>query len=114
MTTQTPRGADDAKENLTPLGRNFNRFWAGSLSSNLADGLMLTALPLIAAMLTNDPLLVSLLAVARFLPWLLFGLFAGAIVDRVDRVRLMVGVNVARAALIAGLAAVVATGNATI
>ena len=97
-----------------PLGRNFNRFWAGSLSSNLADGLMLTALPLIAAMLTNDPLLVSLLAVARYLPWLLFGLMAGAVVDRVDRVRLMVGANVVRAALLAGLAVVVATGNATV
>lgn len=111
MTREAP---DSGRKPSTPMGRDFNRFWVGSLSSNLADGLMLTALPLIAAMLTNDPLLVSLLAVARFLPWLLFGLFAGAIVDRVDRVRLMVGVNVARAALIAGLAALVATGNAGI
>ncbi|WP_304454790.1 MFS transporter [Nocardiopsis sp. YSL2] len=114
MNSAPPDRANPGKKAKPPIGRNFNRFWFGSLSSNLADGLMLTALPLIAAMLTNDPLLVSLLAVARFLPWLLFGLFAGAVVDRVDRVRLMVGVNVVRAALIAGLAAVVATGSATI
>ncbi|MBR8741702.1 MFS transporter [Nocardiopsis sp. MG754419] len=96
------------------LGRNFHRFWTGSLSSNLADGLMLTALPMLAATLTNDPFLVSLIAVARFLPWLLFGLLAGAVVDRVDRVRLMVGANLARALVVAGLAVVVATGNASI
>lgn len=107
-------GKMEAPRKETPLGRNFNRFWLGSMSSNLADGLMLTALPLIAAMLTSDPLLVSFLAVARYLPWLLFGLFAGAVVDRVDRVRLMVGANVLRGVLVAVLAVLVATGHATI
>lgn len=109
-----PLGKAEASHKEAPLGGNFNRFWLGSLSSNLADGLMLTALPLIAAVLTSDPLLVSLLAVARYLPWLLFGLLAGAVVDRVDRVRLMGVANILRAVLVAALAVIVATGNATI
>ncbi|GAB3717724.1 MFS transporter [Nocardiopsis nanhaiensis] len=96
------------------MGRDFNRFWIGSLSSNLADGMMIVALPLVAAMLTNDPLLVSGLIAARYLPWLLFGLAAGVIADRLDRVRLMVGANVVRAGAMVALAALVAADQATI
>lgn len=96
------------------LGRNFNRFWVGNISSNLADGVMMTALPMVAAMLTNDPLLVSGLMVARFLPWLLIGLFAGVVVDRVDRGAVMVTVNLIRGAVLAGLAVAIATGNGSI
>lgn len=87
------------------LGGAFARFWTGSLSSNLADGVMFTALPMAAAMLTEDPLLVSGLAVARFLPWLLTGLVAGVVVDRRDRVRLMAAANTVRGGALASVAA---------
>ncbi|WP_051415847.1 MFS transporter [Nocardiopsis sp. CNT312] len=96
------------------LGPAFHRFWAGSLLSNLADGIMLTALPMVAAMLTNDPILVSGLMVARFLPWLLCGLIAGVVVDRVNRATLMVAANLVRGGAIAVLAVLVATGTASI
>ncbi|WP_306369695.1 MFS transporter [Nocardiopsis sp. CC223A] len=95
-------------------GGHFPRFLAGSLSGNLADGIMFTALPLVAAALTNDPLLVSGLIVARFLPWLLFGLVVGVLVDRLDRGVLMVSANLVRAAALVALAALVATGHASI
>lgn len=84
------------------------------MSSNLADGVMLTALPMLAAVLTNDPLAVAGLTVARYLPWLLFGLLAGVLVDRGDRVRMMVVANLVRAAAIVGLAVLIASGQATI
>lgn len=96
------------------LGRDFNRFWLGSLASDLGDGMMAIALPLVAALFTNDPLLVSGLLAARFVPFLLFGLAAGVIVDRVDRVRLMIGANVVRSVALVTLAVLVATGHATI
>ena len=96
------------------LGRDFNRFWLGSLASDLGDGMMAIALPLVAALFTDDPLLVSGLIAARFLPFLLFGLAAGVIVDRVDRVRLMIGTNLARSIALVALAVLIATGNATI
>ncbi|WP_017581504.1 MFS transporter [Nocardiopsis valliformis] len=96
------------------MGRDFNRFWAGSLSSNLADGMMLVALPLVAAMLTNDPLLVAGLTMVRFLPWLMIGLFAGVVVDRVDRVRLMVLTNLGRGGALVVLSLLIFTGHASI
>lgn len=116
-TNVDPESTSGSGTESTPtpgLGRDFNRFWVGSLSSNLGDGMMTIALPLVAAMLTNDPLLVSGLLVARFLPWLLFGLVAGVVVDRVDRVRLMVATNLGRAGALIALAALIATGHAGI
>jgi MFS family permease len=95
-------------------GRHFNRFLVGSLSSNMADGIMLTALPMIAAMLTNDPLLVSGLIVARFLPWLMFGLVAGVIVDRLDRGVLMVTANLVRASALVVLAVLIVLGHGSL
>lgn len=53
------------------LGGTFHRFWAAGVSTNFGDGLLAVALPLIAAVLTQDPLMVAGLSVARFLPWLL-------------------------------------------
>ncbi|GHD35269.1 MFS transporter [Nocardiopsis kunsanensis] len=109
MSTESP-----SRKRRAPLGRDFNRFWAGSLSSNLADGIMLLALPMLAAALTNDPVLVSGLMVARFLPWLLVGLFAGALADRLDRGRVLVVANLVRAGALVVLAALVTAGMATI
>jgi hypothetical protein len=41
------------------LGADFHRFWAAGALTNLGDGVLFTALPLIAATLTQDPLAVS-------------------------------------------------------
>jgi MFS family permease len=69
--------------------RGFRRLWAAVGVSNLGDGVASAALPLLAAALTRDPALVAGLAIAQQLPWLLFALPAGAIVDRSDRRVLM-------------------------
>lgn len=88
----------------------FRRLWAGTAASNLADGLVVAAAPLLAASLTRDPLLVSGLMVAQQLPWFVFTLFAGVIVDRVDRRRLLVAANVLRALALSGLAVAITFG----
>ncbi len=69
-------------------------------------------MPLLAASLTRDPRLIAGLAFAAGLPWLLFALVAGAIVDRTDRRRLMVRANVARGLLVGVIAVTAATGTA--
>jgi MFS family permease len=79
------------------LGPGFAKLWAANLVSNLGDGVTLVAGPLLAASLTRDPRLVAGLAVAQRLPWLLFSLLSGALVDRWDRRRVMVSVDAARA-----------------
>jgi len=67
------------------LGPRFRRLWTASATSNLGDGLFMTAVPLLAASLTRDPLLVSGVTASLFLPWLFFALPGGALVDRMDR-----------------------------
>jgi MFS family permease len=67
------------------LGRDFRWLLASSWVSNLGDGIMLAAGPLLVASQTHSPILVALAALLQRLPWLLFGLYAGALADRLDR-----------------------------
>ena len=97
-----------------PLGPAFRRLWVSSGLSNLADGTFKVALPLIAVRYTQSPTLIAGLAFALTLPWLVFALHAGAITDRFDRRRLMLGANLARAALVAILVPAVLFGFGSI
>lgn len=92
------------------LSGTFWRLWLSTASSNLGDGIGKTAFPLLAAAITRDPVQVSLLTTAFFLPWLLLALPSGAIVDRVDRSRAMSVANAGRAAIVGLLAVSVITG----
>jgi MFS family permease len=85
----------------------FARLWAAQAVSNVGDGVYGTALPLLAATLTRDPLAVSVVSFAEWLPWLLFGLLSGALLDRWDRRRVMWTVDAARFAVVGGLAVAV-------
>jgi MFS family permease len=98
----------------SPLGPAFWRLYAASATSNLADGVNRVALPLLAVTLTRDPVLVAGLTSLAFLPWLLFALPAGAVVDRVDRKRAMAAANTVRALALGALAATVLTGTASL
>jgi MFS family permease len=95
------------------LGLPFWQLWSASSLSNLADGLVKVALPLVAVTLTDAPGLVAGVALAVTLPWLLFALPAGALADRVDRRIAMVTANVVRAAAVAVLAVAVLLGLAS-
>jgi MFS family permease len=97
-----------------PLGPAFWRLYAASAVSNLADGINRVALPLLATTLTRDPVLVAGLTSLAFLPWLLFALPAGAVVDRVDRTRAMAVANTVRAVVLGALAVTVLTGTASL
>ena len=79
----------------TDLGPGYHKLWAAAASSTLGDGVFLAALPLLAATLSRDPLQVSLVTFAGWLPWLMFGLVSGALVDRWDRRRVMWTVDAA-------------------
>src|SRR5829696_5031636 len=83
-----------------PLGSGYWRLWTSSSLSNLADGIVKVALPLVAIRFTDSPTLIAGLAFAVTLPWLLVALPAGALADRLDRRRFMLGANTVRAALL--------------
>jgi MFS family permease len=104
--------ADRPREGEEPgrLGLPFWQLWSASSLSNLADGLVKIALPLVAVTLTHDPGLVAGVTLAVTLPWLLFALPAGALADRVDRRIAMVTANVVRAAAVAVLAITLVLG----
>ncbi|MFC6017114.1 MFS transporter [Plantactinospora solaniradicis] len=89
------------------LGTAYWRLWTSSGLSNLADGTIKVALPLVAVGFTRSPLLIAGLTLAVRLPWLLFALPAGALADRLDRRRAMLGANTLRAVLLGVLAATV-------
>ena len=82
--------------------------------SQLGDGIRVTALPLLAAAITSRPLPVAAVSAAVWLPWLVFGLIGGAVVDRVDRRRLMATGQFARFLVMAALAGTVMAGVASI
>src|SRR4051794_2326458 len=86
-----------------PLGADYWRLWTSSGLSNLADGTFKVSLPLVAIQFTQSPTLIAGLAFALTVPWLLFALPAGALADRMDRRRAMLGANLVRAALAAVL-----------
>ncbi|MGW1071817.1 MFS transporter [Streptomyces sp. NPDC002537] len=98
----------------TGVRGGFARLWAAAVVSRFGDALRGAALPLLAASLTNSPLLVSLVTASGFLPWLLFGLLGGVLADRFDQRRAMWTVDVLRGALVAAFALAVGLGHATI
>ena len=78
--------APSSVQGRVPLGRDFGKLWTAAAFSNLADGVGRTAVPLIATTLTRDPVAIAAVGALAFVPWLFFGLPAGMIVDRFDRV----------------------------
>jgi MFS family permease len=103
-----------AQAGAEPLGGRFARLWAASTTSALGSGLATIATPLLIASRTSSPLIVSSAAGVSWLPWLLFALPGGVLVDRVDRRRLMVLVDWIRVAAMAVLSAAIVTGHASI
>jgi len=93
------------------LGGRYWRLWTASVISNLGDGVGAIAFPWLASAITRNPLLIALIAVAQRLPWLVFTLPAGVITDRLDRRRIMVWADVARAILVGVIAATVLAGR---
>lgn len=96
------------------LGHDFRWLLASSWTSNLGDGIALSAAPLLIASLTSSPVLVAAGAMMQFLPWLLFGLFAGSVADHHDRRRLVMASNSLRAILVTALIAFLITGHASV
>ncbi|GIJ34421.1 MFS transporter [Micromonospora sediminimaris] len=96
------------------LGRPFWAFWSAAALANLGDGIRVAAFPLLAAALTDDPLAVGAVAAAQFLPWLVSGMFAGALADRRATRTLLAAADTGRVVVLAALATTVALGWATI
>ncbi|MGX1793522.1 MFS transporter [Microbacterium sp. NPDC055312] len=96
------------------LGRDFRWLMSAAWTSNIGDGIALAASPLLIASMTSSPMLVASGAMLQFLPWLLFGLHAGAIADRVERRMLVMLAHGIRAVIVTALVVLLVTGTANI
>ena len=98
----------------TPLPGAYWRLWTAGAISNLGDGVFAVALPLMAARITDDRVSVGLIATFFTIPWLLFAVPVGVLIDRSDRRRVMVTADTCRAALVGALALVAAFADVQI
>lgn len=90
------------------LGPDFRTLLAGSLVSNIGDGIRLAALPLLATELTDSEVLIATVTAAQYLPWVTVAPVGGVLVDRWERRRTIVITQLWRGLVMLGLAALVA------
>ena len=96
------------------LGHGFRWLVGSSWVTNLGDGVLIAAGPLLIASQTRNPVLVSSAMLALQAPWLVFGLVAGALADRLDRRRVIMAANLVRGSVLAMLCGVIASGHVNI
>lgn len=83
----------------------MNRFWSATIVSELGTHVTTLAMPLfVLTVLHGSATDVGLLNAARWLPYLLFGLLAGALIDRWRRVPVLVTTDIGRAVLLTTVA----------
>ncbi len=96
------------------LGAAYWRLWWANAVDNAGDGAFAAALPLLAVALTRDPVLISAVSAATYLPWLVVSLPAGALVDRRDRATLMWRAQLVQGAAVTAVAVLVAVHHVSI
>src|SRR5437016_10737752 len=99
---------------LTGLGRNrdFLKLWAGQSVSLFGSQVTRLALPLAAVLtLHAGAAQMGLLGAALLTPYLVFGLFAGVLVDRLRRRPILIAADVGRAALLAVIPVLAISGR---
>ncbi len=79
----------------------FRRLWLAQVSSRLGEAIALVAMPLLVYGLTGSAELLGLIFVIQLLPRVILAPIAGLLADRLDRRRILLGADLARAALVA-------------
>jgi MFS family permease len=92
--------------------RNYRNFFAGQIVSQTGSWMQRLAQGWFVIQLTHSPIAVGILALAQFLPFTIFGLFAGVVVDRLDARRTVIWTQVAQMALASLIAALALAGIA--
>ncbi len=98
---------------LTGLWRNpdFVRLWGSLTITHFGGQVTFLALPLTAALLLNaTPLQVGILTALEVLPFPLFGLFAGVLVDRLPKLPVIIWADLGRALALAAVPVCAWTG----
>ena len=76
--------------------RNYRLFFGGQIVSQTGSWMQRIALGWYVLQLTHSPFDVGVMAFAQFFPYMLFGLFAGVLADRLDARRTVIGTQTAQ------------------
>jgi MFS family permease len=90
--------------------RNYRNYFIGQLVAMCGNQMQVTADAWLILKLTGSPFSLGILAVAQFLPFTLFGLFAGVIVDRSNPRKVMIATELSLMTLTSTMAVLVLTG----
>ena len=93
--------------------RDYMLLWSGQLVSNIGTQVSQLAFPLLVLAFTHSPAQAGLAGALRSLPYLLFSLPAGALVDRWDRKRVMIVCDTGRALALASIPLALALNRLT-
>ncbi len=94
--------------------RNYLLLWGGQTVSDLGSTISNLAFPLLVLALTRSPLQASVSLALEVIPFLLFSLPSGVLVDRWDRRRVMILCDVGRALTLASIPVALLLGHLTI
>ena len=94
--------------------RPFALFWGAHAISEAGSRITYVVAPMLVYQLTGSALGTGVLAALQAVPYLLFGLVAGAIADRADRRRIMVGCNLLQTVILATVPIASAAGVLTV
>jgi MFS family permease len=92
---------------------DWRRYWTSRIVSYAGGTVTYVAAPILVYALTGSALLTGVTAATEGLPYLLFGLVAGALADRVNRQRLMVGCDLVNAVVLMSVPVAAALGHLT-
>jgi MFS transporter, DHA3 family, macrolide efflux protein len=90
--------------------RNFRLLWAGQFVSQLGDRLAMVAFPWLVYQKTGSAFSTGVVLALYTLPYVLFGPFAGVVIDRFNKRRLMIVADLVRAGLVLTVALVAHPG----
>lgn len=94
--------------------RDFMLLWSGQVISTVGSSAAAIVYPLLILALTNSPAQAGIAAAARTVPYVLFSLPVGALIDRWDRRRVMIWTDLGRVAAVATIPLAIAFDALTV
>ena len=92
--------------------RNYRLFFTGQVISNIGTWMQRVAQSWLILSLTHSPVAVGILALCQFMPFTLFSLFAGVVVDRLDAWRTVISTQLTQMCLASVIAVIALAGVA--
>src|SRR6476469_9697017 len=101
---------------FTPLWRNrdYMLLWSGQVISTLGSKASFIVFPLLILAITNSPIAAGIAGALGSIPYLIFSLPAGALIDRWNRKRVMILCDTGRAINMATLVVALALNSLTV